>query len=128
MKSIPIVSAAELRAKVHFEDLIGPVSHAFQQCSAGLAENGLLVLYPGERPDQGDVYVKTGMLRGHRAFLVKISPWFAVNVAQGLTQGGFVALFHGETGKTLALLNEEHYLSDIRTAAAGALAGAGVRA
>lgn len=51
--------AHELRTHVHFEDLIEPISHAFQEASAGRAHNGLLVLFPAERPDQGDVYVKT---------------------------------------------------------------------
>ncbi|MEP6622503.1 MAG: ornithine cyclodeaminase family protein, partial [bacterium] len=60
-----IVTAADLRTNVRFEDLIEPVSMAFQQSSAGLAESGLVVMFPLEQRDQGDVYVKTGTLRGH---------------------------------------------------------------
>ena len=122
MSSIRIVSARELRARIRFEDLIEAVSQAFQDCSAGLAENGLVVLHPAGRPEDGDVYVKAGVLRGHQIYIVKISPWFAINVARKQSQGGFIAVFDSQTGRTLALLNEEHYLSDIRTAAAGALA------
>lgn len=122
MNDICIVKSDELRATVRFEDLIEPMASAFQESSAGHASNGLIVMFPASDPTLGDVYVKTGMLRGHAIFLVKISPWFAVNREQGQAQGGFIGVFDSQTGHTLALLNDEHYLSDIRTAAAGALA------
>jgi ornithine cyclodeaminase len=122
MSTVRIVSAAELRAHVRFEDLIEPVAAAFRESSAGLADSGLLVMYPLERRDRGDVYVKTGTLQGHSVFIVKVSPWFAANVERGGAQGGFIGVFDSHTGHTIALLNEEHYLSDTRTAAAGALA------
>lgn len=122
MSGVRIVDADALRANVRFEDLIEPVSMAFQQSSAELADNGLIMMFPAERHDLGDVYVKTGALRGHTIYIVKVSPWFATNLAQGQAQGGFIGVFDSRTGHTLAILNEEHYLSDIRTAAAGALA------
>jgi len=117
-----LIQADQLRALVGYEDLIEPVSRAFQESSAGLAQHGLITMYPAERPDLGDVYVKAGSLSGHRVFVVKVSPWFAMNRDQGGPQGGLVAVFDADTGYTMAVLAEEHYLSDIRTAAAGALA------
>jgi ornithine cyclodeaminase/alanine dehydrogenase-like protein (mu-crystallin family) len=120
--SVRIVQADELRAKVRFEQLIEPVATAFQESSAKQAQNGLIVMFPADRPDLGDVYVKTGVLRGHEIFIVKVAPWFAINRERGQSQGGFVGVFDSGTGHTLAILNEEHYLSDMRTAAAGALA------
>ncbi len=122
LPTVRIVSAAELRASLHFEDLIEPVARAFRESSAKLAQNGLIVMFPATRPDLGDVYVKTGVLQGHAVHIVKVSPWFAATAERGLPQGGFVAVFDSVTGHALALLNEEHYLSDIRTAAAGAVA------
>jgi ornithine cyclodeaminase len=122
MTGVRIIGAESIRASVTFDDLIEPVSQAFAESSAGLADNGLVVMYPAERREQGDVYVKTGSLRGHDVYIVKVSPWFSSNVEQGEPQGGFVGVFDSRTGRTLALLNEEHYLSDIRTAAAGAVA------
>ena len=119
---IRIIGAENIRARVRFEDLIEPMSRAFEESSAGLADNGLVVMFPAARRDLGDVYVKTGSLRGHDAYIVKVSPWFGANVERGEPQGGFVAVFDSHTGRTLALLHDEHYLSDIRTAAAGALA------
>lgn len=122
MSNVRIINADELRATVRFDDLIEPIARAFQESSAGLASNGFIAMFPAALPAQGDVYVKTGTLHGHAIFIVKISPWFAVNHERGQAQGGFIGVFDSQTGYTLALLNEEHYLSDIRTAAAGALA------
>ncbi|MBP1819643.1 hypothetical protein [Mycobacterium sp. OAE908] len=116
------ISASDIRACVGFEDLIEPVSRAFEESSAGLADNGLVVMFPAETRELGDVYVKTGTLRGHGVYIVKVSPWFNANVESGSPQGGFVGVFDSKTGRTIALLNDEHYLSDVRTAAAGALA------
>ena len=65
------------------------------------------------------MYVKTGTLRGHASHIIKVSPWFALNATAGIAQGGFVAVMDSRSGHTVALLNDEHYLSDIRTAAAG---------
>lgn len=122
MSGIRIVNGDELRATLHFDDLIEPMASAFQESSAGRASSGLIVMFPASDPTMGDVYVKTGTLRGHPIYIVKISPWFAINRERGQAQGGFIGVFDSQTGHTLALLNEEHYLSDIRTAAAGALA------
>src|SRR5262252_4168622 len=119
--TVAIVGADELRRHVFFEDLIEPVSRALQQSSAGEADNGLIVAFPLADRTRGDVYVKTGTLRGHSVYIVKVSPWFAANVERKQPQGGFIAVFDSETGHTRALLDEQHYLSDIRTAAAGAL-------
>jgi ornithine cyclodeaminase/alanine dehydrogenase-like protein (mu-crystallin family) len=121
-QAIRIVDAETIRAAVTFDDLVEPVSRAFEQSSAGFADNGLIVMFPAERRELGDVYVKTGSLRGHDVYIVKVAPWFSSNVERGQPQGGFVGVFDSRTGRTLAMLNDEHYLSDIRTAAAGAVA------
>jgi ornithine cyclodeaminase/alanine dehydrogenase-like protein (mu-crystallin family) len=117
-----MVSADALRAAIGFEALIEPMAEAFRQSSAGEADNGLITMFPAAAPADGDVYVKTGTLRGRDIFIVKVSPWFARNMREGRAQGGFVAVFDSATGHTRAILNDEHYLSDIRTAATGALA------
>jgi ornithine cyclodeaminase/alanine dehydrogenase-like protein (mu-crystallin family) len=119
---LPVIDAATLRERVGFADLIEPVAAAFRDSSAGQAENGLIILFPAETREAGDVYIKAGALRGHRVFVTKVSPWFARNTAEHRPQGGFIAVFDSSTGHTLAILDDQHYLSDIRTAAAGALA------
>jgi len=120
--SVMIISADTLRASVSFEDLIEPVSLAFQRSSAGQADNGQISMFPHPDQTRGDVLVKSGTLEGSPVYIVKVSPWFAINVEEGRPQGGFIAVFDATNGQTLALLDDQHYLSDIRTAAAGALA------
>lgn len=122
MSALRIIGADELRAHIGFADLIEPVAEAFRLTSAGSAQNGLIVLYPGEQHSSGDVFVKAGAAPGRSVFIVKTAPWFSANVGAGLPQGGFLAVFDARTGHARAIIEDEHYLSDIRTAAAGALA------
>lgn len=122
MKAPPFVTADKLREALGFAELIEPVAEAFRRTSLGEADNGMLMLVPGETAAAGDVYVKTGVLRNEAIFIVKVAPWFAANAATGAPQGGFVAAVDSLTGYTRAILADEHYLSDIRTAAAGAVA------
>ena len=96
MTGIRIIAAESIRASVGFEDLIEPVSRALEESSGGLADNGLVVMFPAERRELGDVYVKTGSLRGHDVYIVKVSPWFSTNVERGLPQGGFVGVFDSD--------------------------------
>jgi ornithine cyclodeaminase/alanine dehydrogenase-like protein (mu-crystallin family) len=112
----------EIRRVLQFTDLIEPVSLAFQKASAGEITSGLIVMHPGVRAEHGDVYVKTGCQPGGPIHIVKVSPWFAANAAADRPQGGFVAVLDSRTGYLLGLLDDQHYLSDVRTAAAGALA------
>jgi ornithine cyclodeaminase/alanine dehydrogenase-like protein (mu-crystallin family) len=122
MTLLRFVSADELRAVIGFEDLIEPVAEAFRQSSLGEAQNGFILMLPTGDASEGDAFVKTGVLKGRDIYIVKVAPWFAANVQNELPQGGFVAVFDSKTGHTRAILADEHYLSDIRTAAAGALA------
>jgi len=120
--SLRVITAETLRGSVNFRDLIEPVARVFREFSNGLADAGFITMYPAEKPELGDVYVKTGTIKGHAIYVVKVSPWFAANIASGHAQGGCIAVFDAFTGHTVAILVEEHYLSDIRAAAAGALA------
>lgn len=117
--SIPWIGVDALRSRVGFEQLIEPVGQAYRDFSAGLSESGLITMFPGATADLGDVYVKTGAVRGGDVHVVKVSPWFALNANKGEPQGGLIAVFDSHTGHTLAIIDDQHYLSDIRTAAAG---------
>ena len=44
-----MVDAETLRATLNFDDLVEPVARAFAETSAGLADNGLIVMFPAER-------------------------------------------------------------------------------
>ena len=120
--TVKIIGADELRAKVRFEDLIAPMEEAFALASRGDAASDSIVIYPQKDRESCDVVVKTGTVAGQSTYIVKVAPWFPVHAANGKPQGGFIAVFDSATGRNLALLDEQHYLTDIRTCAAGAVA------
>jgi len=71
----------------------------------------------------GEVHVKSAYLLGAPIFAVKIASGFYQNVAKGLPSGaGLILVFDAATGFPLLLLADNGYLTDLRTAAAGALA------
>ncbi len=71
----------------------------------------------------GEVDVKTAYVPGFDSFAIKMSPGFFDNPKLGLpSTTGLMVLFAVETGLLKAILLDNGYLTDIRTAAAGALA------
>jgi len=71
----------------------------------------------------GEVDVKTAYVPGLPSFAIKISPGFFDNPKLGLSSlNGLMILFSAKTGLVEALLLDNGYLTDIRTAAAGAVA------
>ncbi len=71
----------------------------------------------------GDVHIKYGYIEGDDYYVIKIASGFYNNPKQGLPPGnGMMMLFNQKTGKPLSILLDEGYLTDIRTAAAGAVA------
>jgi ornithine cyclodeaminase len=110
-----------IRAVVGFEDLVDPVATALTDFSRGLGDAPVPVFAP-EGAD-GDVHVKSAWLPGRTIFTVKVATWFRERARRKGTPGsGIVAAFDCATGDLWALLEDEHHLSDIRAAAAGALA------
>jgi ectoine utilization protein EutC len=75
-------------------------------------------------PDaHGEVDVKTAYIPGFDGFAIKVSPGFFDNPKIGLPSlNGLMILFSAKTGLVDALLLDNGYLTDIRTAAAGAVA------
>ena len=75
-------------------------------------------------PDHhGEVDVKTAYVPGIDGFAVKISPGFFDNPKMGLpSTNGLMVLLSSRTGMVQALLLDNGYLTDVRTAAAGAVA------
>ena len=75
-------------------------------------------------PDhRGEVDVKTAYVPGIDGFAVKISPGFFDNPKMGLpSTNGLMVLLSSRTGMVQALLLDNGYLTDVRTAAAGAVA------
>ena len=72
---------------------------------------------------RGEVDVKTAYVPGVDGFAIKISPGFFDNPKLGLPSvNGLMVLLSAKTGLVEALLLDNGYLTDVRTAAAGAVA------
>ncbi len=79
--------------------------------------------YLGFKHPPGDVHIKYGYIEGDDYYVIKIASGFYQNPAKGLPTGnGMMLLFSQKTGEILSILLDEGYLTDIRTAAAGAVA------
>jgi ornithine cyclodeaminase len=71
----------------------------------------------------GEVHIKYGYIKGDDYYVIKIASGFYENLKLGLPNGnGLMLLFSQKTGEILAVLLDEGYLTDVRTAAAGAVA------
>jgi ectoine utilization protein EutC len=71
----------------------------------------------------GEVDVKTAYVPGLDGFAIKISPGFFDNPKLGLASvNGLMVLLNARTGLVDAILLDNGYLTDVRTAAAGAVA------
>jgi ornithine cyclodeaminase len=72
---------------------------------------------------RGEVDIKTAYIPQLGSFAIKVSPGFFNNPALGLpSTNGLMMLLSAHTGLVEALLLDNGYLTDVRTAAAGAVA------
>ncbi|WBL31744.1 cyclodeaminase [Sinirhodobacter sp. HNIBRBA609] len=125
MKRPPVVILTEtdLRALVPLDlAVIDSIEAAF----AALATKSV-AMPPILRLDipehRGEVDVKTAYVPGIEHFAIKISPGFFGNPALGLpSTNGMMVVLSARTGLVEALLLDNGYLTDVRTAAAGAVA------
>ena len=120
---IRIMTEAELREVVALDlETVDVIEAAF----AALA-GGEVVMPPILSMDlpvaNGEVDVKTAYIPGFEGFAIKVSPGFFDNPKLGLPSlNGLMILFSAQTGLVKALFLDNGYLTDIRTAAAGAVA------
>lgn len=101
--------------------VIVAVTQSFEAYSKGCAQIPAVghLAFP-ER--NGDTHIKYGHIAGDRYFVVKVASGFQDNPQIGLPSGsGIVLVFSAETGFVKAVLADDGYLTDIRTAAAGAV-------
>lgn len=70
----------------------------------------------------GDVHIKYGYIRGDDYYVIKIASGFYENAKRGLpTNAGLMLLFSQRTGELASILLDEGHLTNVRTAAAGAV-------
>jgi len=123
MSRMTILTEADLRAIVKLDlEAVACVENAFLAL-----ETKKVAMPPILRLDipehRGEVDVKTAYVPGIDGFAIKISPGFFDNPKLGLPSvNGMMVLLSARTGLVEALLLDNGYLTDIRTAAAGAVA------
>jgi ornithine cyclodeaminase len=120
---VTILTEAELRRVVHLDlEAIDVVEQAFIALASGkVVMPPILSMAIPEA--NGEVDVKTAYIPGFEGFAIKVSPGFFDNPKIGLPSlNGLMILFSAKTGQVLALLLDNGYLTDVRTAAAGAVA------
>jgi ectoine utilization protein EutC len=120
---VKILTETDLRALVRLDlAAIDVVEHAFRELASGdvVMPPILSMAIPQAN---GEVDVKTAYIPGFDGFAIKVSPGFFDNPKLGLPSlNGLMILFSAKTGLVQALLLDNGYLTDVRTAAAGAVA------
>ena len=120
---ILILTERELREAVPLDlQAVNVVERAFAAVSKGdVVMPPVLSMH---LPDvNGEVDVKTAYIPGLDGFAIKVSPGFFDNPKIGLPSlNGLMVLFSARTGLVDALFLDNGYLTDVRTAAAGAVA------
>ncbi len=116
-----VVDADACERAVREPELIDEIARGFSAYTAGR-----VVVPPvghlGFSDPPGDVHIKYGYLRGDDVFVIKVAAGFPGNSAHGLPTGdGCMLVFDSHTGLLLAVLLDRSRLTDLRTAAAGAV-------
>ncbi len=123
MPTIRILTEAELRSTVPLDlAAVECIESAFRTLAGGQVAMPP-ILSMAIPHFNGEVDVKTAYVPGVPSFALKISPGFFDNPKLGLpSTSGLMILFAARTGQVEALLLDNGYLTDVRTAAAGAVA------
>lgn len=123
MPDINILTEEDLRGLVALDlDVVDCVAQGFAALAGG-AVTMPPIMSMAITESNGEVDVKTAHIAGAESFTIKMSPGFFDNPSLGLpTTGGLMVVFSARTGQVEAVLLDNGYLTDIRTAAAGAVA------
>lgn len=102
--------------------LLSCIEEAFKAYSNGTATVPPVGHLGFEFPP-ADVHIKYGYIQGDDHYVIKIASGFYKNPEIGLpSSNGMMLAFDARTGQLAAILSDEGYLTDLRTAIAGAVA------
>jgi len=117
-----VLNRTEIEAGVTPAAAIAAIEAGFKAYSAGEVTVPPVGHLEFKHPP-GEVHIKYGYRHGDSLFVVKIASGFYDNPTHGLSSGsGVMLVFSARTGFPEAMLLDEGYLTDVRTAAAGAVA------
>jgi len=116
-----VVPLAEIKKALAAIDPIPLIEEGFAAYSRGevvVPPVGELVF----NDPPGDVHIKYGYIKGDDFYVIKIASGFTDNPKLGLPSGdGLMLVFSQKTGVLEAILLDEGYLTNLRTAVAGAV-------
>jgi len=116
-----IFTREEIVAALDETAALAAVERAIVAFAAGQAQSGDAGHFSFPAP--GDAHVKVAHLAGEEVFALKVSASFYGNSGKGLSSSqGFSAVMSATTGEALALFADGGWLTDVRTAMAGAIA------
>lgn len=116
-----IFDLAELQGILVYRDVIDRMRDALLAQWRGECDTPM-PMHLDIAPVAGEVHIKSSYRRGGKYFALKIAGTFPGNLARGLSSGsGMMVLCSAETGRPLALFQDDGHLTDVRTAAAAAM-------
>jgi len=124
MKIVPL---DEIRQVLDWDDAIASIENGFRAFSAGKADLAAVghLVFPAV---DGDCHVKCASMAEADVFVVKVATGFYRNPSLGLpVSDGCMTLLDSTTGQPRCLLLDEGWLTNMRTAMAGAIAARRVR-
>lgn len=117
-----LLKLEEIRRLIDVPQLILEIETGFVLYSEGKVVVPPVGFLNFEEPP-GDVHIKYGYVTGDNVYVLKIASGFPQNVELGLpTADGLILVFSQKTGHLEVILHDECWLTDMRTAAAGAVA------
>ena len=117
-----VLQLDEIKQLVDIPQLIDDIETGFVLYSQGRVQVPPVGFLHLDDPP-GDVHLKYGFVTGGEFYVVKLASAFPRNEALGLPVGnGVILVFSQRTGALELVLLDEGWLTDIRTAAAGAVA------
>lgn len=117
-----IYNLTQIKAVLKNIDTLGIIEEGFKAYSQGKVVVPPIGEMLFDNPP-GDVHIKYGYIRGNDYYVIKIASGFSENVKLDLpTSNGLMLVFNQKTGELASILLDEGYLTNVRTAAAGAVA------
>ena len=118
---VKVIDLIEIKNVIGSIDVVSAMEYGFKLYSQGetiIPPVGELIF---DNP-KGEAHIKYGYIKSDSYYVIKVASGFYENHKYGIDScQGLMLLFSKNTGVPLAILLDEGYLTNIRTAAAGAL-------
>ena len=116
------LNKTEIMELFSFEKAVNLIQNAYIASANGKVQTAEVV-HLGFPKANGDCHIKSGHIADTASYVIKIASGFYDNPSKGLaSSNGMMLAFSATTGETVAILRDEGWLTDMRTAIGGALA------